>query len=103
MRRRDSRSRGGRPNTNASPASGRKSEVRILIDVVLPAPLGPRNPCTSPGSMEKVIPARPTRFLRPSPTENRLCTSRSSIAGEVTVLSVQGLEHADVFVYVQLH
>jgi hypothetical protein len=37
-----------KPATRAVPAEGRSSVVRTLISVVLPAPLGPSSPNSSP-------------------------------------------------------
>ena len=37
------------PKSRISPLVGRVSPSSILIVVVLPEPLGPRNPCTPPG------------------------------------------------------
>ena len=48
MRRRAWRSPSGAPRTSASPLVGRVSPSRSLTTVVLPAPLGPRKPKTSP-------------------------------------------------------
>ena len=43
-----SRSPAGAPSTMASPEDGRMSPSNSFTAVVLPAPLGPRNPNTSP-------------------------------------------------------
>ena len=48
------------PSTTKRPADGRRIVVRIRIEVVLPAPLGPRNPRTLPAFSEKVRPFRAT-------------------------------------------
>ena len=40
----------GRPSTSAEPADAGTKPVIIRIVVVLPAPFGPRNPVTVPGS-----------------------------------------------------
>jgi len=45
------------PATTASPPVTEASVERILMMVVLPAPLGPRSPKTSPSSTEKVTPS----------------------------------------------
>ena len=42
------------PSTRARPDVGNSSVVRILIDVVFPAPFGPSRPNSSPGSTEKL-------------------------------------------------
>src|SRR3989442_2337742 len=57
------------PATCASPEVGRSSVQRMLIVVVLPAPLGPRKPKTSPCSTARSIPRTasmsPYVFTRP--------------------------------------
>src|SRR6266550_5154642 len=45
---------GAKPATATRPLVGYSSPASILSVVVLPAPLGPRNPTISPGSMAKV-------------------------------------------------
>ncbi len=45
------------PATTADPAVGAASVHSILMVVVLPAPLGPRNPKISPGSTSNEIPS----------------------------------------------
>ena len=59
IRRRKSRSRfdGVCPSTRASPAVGYSRPDSILSVVVLPAPLGPRKPTTSPAAISKLIPS----------------------------------------------
>ena len=42
------------PSTVTSPAVGSSTQPRILSVVVLPAPLRPRKPMTSPRSIEKL-------------------------------------------------
>ena len=58
------------PATEARPASGLRSVVRMRMAVVLPAPLGPRSPYTVPSSTEKSTAARawtsPNDFVMPS-------------------------------------
>ena len=44
------------PATSALPEVGRASVQSMLIVVVLPAPLGPRNPKTSPAATSKLTP-----------------------------------------------
>ncbi len=46
-----------KPNTRAVPALGRRSVVRILINVVLPAPFGPSSPKNSPGRTSRSMPS----------------------------------------------
>ena len=43
------------PLIQAEPLLGERKPVRIFSVVDLPAPLGPRNPTTSPLEMEKLI------------------------------------------------
>jgi hypothetical protein len=54
----------------AVPAVGRSSPRISRIVVVLPAPLGPRNPVTIPGSIEQVRSStarvRPNTLVRPA-------------------------------------
>ena len=65
-----SRGRGSRPPSTAEPpASGADSPTSIRIVVVLPAPFGPRNPVTVPGSQRNETSLTtvrpPRRFVRP--------------------------------------
>ncbi len=55
------------PATVASPAVGRSRVVSIRNVVVFPAPLGPRNPTTSPSATSRSTPstARTSDFSRP--------------------------------------
>ena len=48
----------GLPKTLTAPAVGKTSPSRILINVVFPAPLGPRKPKTSPSFTARSTPAR---------------------------------------------
>jgi hypothetical protein len=50
MRRRTATSPSGRPRISASPLVGKTSCISSFSVVVLPAPLGPRKPKTSPGA-----------------------------------------------------
>jgi hypothetical protein len=50
------------PNTPALPVAGLSSVVRMRMVVVLPAPLGPSRPNTSPGVMAKVTSSRATTW-----------------------------------------
>ena len=64
------RARGsGRSSTAELPASGSERPTSIRIVVVLPAPLGPRNPVTVPGSQRKETSLTtvrpPRRFVSP--------------------------------------
>ena len=45
------------PRISAVPEVGLSSVVRIFMVVLLPAPLGPRKPKTSPASTSKVTPS----------------------------------------------
>ena len=49
-----------KPKMLARPALGSSSVVRILISVVLPAPLGPSSPKNSPGATSRSTPASAT-------------------------------------------
>src|SRR3954452_8012574 len=49
---------GSRPKTSAVPLSVRSSPSSARIVVDLPAPLGPRKPCTSPGRTCRSSPSR---------------------------------------------
>src|SRR5437868_4462102 len=71
MRRRASTLPAGASRTRASPPLGATSPSRILTVVVLPAPLGPRNPKTSPRSTCK---ARSCRTVLP-----RYCLRRPRV------------------------
>src|SRR5262245_26009104 len=57
------------PHTWAQPASGFMRQARIFMVVVLPAPLGPMKPKTSPGPISMVRLSRavraPKRLVRP--------------------------------------
>src|SRR3954447_20085778 len=72
LRRTSSRSRTTSwPATRARPPVGFASVQSMLIVVVLPAPFGPRNPNTSPGSTSKLTPrtaSKSSNFLRSSST-----------------------------------
>src|SRR6185295_12728084 len=54
MRRFIERSPSGRPSSSARPEVGKTSCMSSFSVVVLPAPFGPRNPNTSPGSISSV-------------------------------------------------
>src|SRR3954464_572755 len=54
MRRLTERSPSGRPRISASPEVGNTSCISSFSVVVLPAPLGPRNPNTSPAPTSSV-------------------------------------------------
>ena len=49
-----------KPKIRASPLVGSSSVVRILISVVLPAPLGPSSPKNSPGATSRSTPSSAT-------------------------------------------
>ena len=51
------RSWGVKPRTVARPEVGYRSPDKHFNVVVLPAPLGPRNPTISPGLIEKLTPS----------------------------------------------
>src|SRR5436190_15434271 len=69
-----------KPTTDAWPPVGGKSVVRILMIVLLPAPLGPSNPKTSPRLTEKLTRSTaifsPKRFTR---------STTSIIAGDCSI------------------
>src|SRR5437667_7393278 len=52
------------PSTSAVPAEGVRTVARIRSVVVLPAPLGPRNPKTSPFGTSKSTPLSASTELR---------------------------------------
>src|ERR1700685_19081 len=52
---------GSNPLTRIEPDVGRRMVVSILMVVVLPAPLGPRNANTCPGGTENEIPSTATK------------------------------------------
>ena len=72
------------PSTRHVPDVGARMPMSTLIVVVLPAPLGPRKPNTSPCSMWNEMWSTavklPMRSL-PVPWENRRTRSRTSMAG----------------------
>src|SRR5438105_9694439 len=74
------------PATRATPPLGCRSVHRTEIVVVLPAPLGTRNPNSSPGSTENEMPSTavksPNRLTRPS-------TSTAPFAPFVATTTVQ--------------
>src|SRR5260370_17501201 len=59
-----------RPSTVTVPFSGATRPTKLRISVVLPAPLGPRRPYTSPRRTRKLTPSRavclPNRLTTPS-------------------------------------
>src|SRR6202035_214146 len=63
-------SQGSPPSSRAVPPLARIRPSRTRIVVVLPAPLGPRKPCTSPGATVRSSPSRarvrPNDLLRPA-------------------------------------
>src|SRR5712691_9908333 len=89
MRRLTSRSLRGFPRISARPEVGNTSCISSLSVVVLPAPLGPRKPKTSPASTSSVrrSSARYGR-LRQKPTvksllSSRVASARTSFRGRV--------------------
>src|SRR4051794_36499434 len=62
------------PATRALPPVGRASVQSMLMVVVLPAPLGPRKPKTSPAATSKLTPRTASR------SPNALRSSRTSTA-----------------------
>jgi len=74
-----------RPSTVAVPEVGISSVVRILIVVVLPAPLGPSRPKSSPSGTASDRPSSATtsfrrRLIVPVVVRNVRWMSRSAIA-----------------------
>src|SRR5690606_9892128 len=68
----------------ARPPLGWIRPISIFIVVVLPAPLGPRNPNSSPRSTAKLIPSTATVRLRENPRTNSLRRfSTSSTAADI--------------------
>src|ERR1700730_7778711 len=65
MRRFTARSPSGRPRISACPEVGNTSCMSSFSVVVLPAPLGPRKPKTSPASTSRV--KRAVRTFSPEP------------------------------------
>ena len=57
------------PSTRSTPAEGGDTQPIIRIAVVLPAPLGPRNPNASPAATSKSMPSTAVmaanRLVRP--------------------------------------
>ena len=68
----------GNPSTVAEPSSGSTSPRSIRSVVLLPAPFGPTNPVTRPGTTSKLSPS--TAVIDP----NRLVSRLATIAGEPT-------------------
>ena len=88
----------GWPNSAISPLVAAASPSSIRIVVVLPEPLGPRNPCTSPcrtvrsrSSTATRVPRRPENSLR-SP---RVSTIGSLIGRTLCAVRATGPRHAD--------
>ena len=71
-------SRTSNPATVAVPELGGRKHVSILIVVVLPAPLGPRKPTISPGSMAKLTPSTARTSLYSRRNSPRIAPSRPS-------------------------
>src|SRR5579864_4104014 len=69
------------PKTSASPESGGSKVTRILIVVVLPAPLGPSRPNISPDVMSKLTPSTATTSLN----RREITLARTADAGAVSV------------------
>ena len=72
---------GGPPKTLISPRAGRTMSRIMRIVVVLPEPLGPRKPSTSPGRTSK------ERSATTSVSPKRFQTPRTSTAVSVARLS----------------
>ena len=74
---------GSSPSTRTEPADGRSRPVSILMDVDLPAPLGPMKANRSPGATENEIPrtASTTRRWRRRPVANVRWRSSTSMTG----------------------
>src|SRR5579859_275016 len=98
MRRRASDSPAGRPNSRASPLVGRTRPSRILIVVVLPAPLGPRKPKTSPGWTVRSSPCkailRPYSLRRPTVSTAGVSGSPQAVGDALEVGGLQRTGHA---------
>src|SRR5579864_868908 len=77
-----------RPNTSASPESGGRSVTRILIVVVLPAPLGPRRPKISPDVMAKLTLSTATTSLN----RREISLARTADVGAASVTCYHGFQ-----------
>src|SRR3954463_7820033 len=68
-----------KPKILADPLLGRRSVVRILMSVVLPAPFGPRRPKNSPGAPSRSTPASATTSAGLAEyTRRRSCVSMAA-------------------------
>src|ERR1700686_5414158 len=81
--------RTSRPSTQADPSLRGSRPVSILMTVVLPLPLGPRNPKISPFSTRKLTPStatkspkRRTRFL----AEMEASSGRCPLAADINLI-----------------
>src|SRR3982751_6571206 len=79
-----------RPSTSNSPAVGRTSPRSIRIVVVLPDPLGPRNPKTAPCGTTRSMWSTATW-----PPRNRLVSPRVAIAGGADVRGFADDQHGE--------
>ncbi len=75
----------GSPNTVARPPLGAMRPVSILMVVVLPAPLGPRNPKMLPASTANETPlTASTRFMK-KPCRKVFCSCSATTRGGATM------------------
>src|SRR5262249_23125048 len=68
------------PATRAVPEVGSRTVDRIRHSVVLPAPFGPRRPCTSPSGIARERPSRAARGFPPLRGKVRRRSSTSTMA-----------------------
>src|SRR3954454_4596212 len=86
------------PATYAAPEVGRASVQSMLMVVVLPAPLGPRKPKTSPAATSKLTPrtaSRSPKALRSSRTSTAFIRSlygERGVGGDGVALRVERRE-----------
>src|ERR1041385_6922641 len=79
------------PAISTSPASGRTKPVTHLVNVVLPAPLGPRKPKTSPRSTWRSRPLRATTLP--------YVLRRPCVASTVAIVAGLGGRYTALFVH----
>ena len=80
----------GSPQTVADPELGARSVASVRTVVVLPAPLGPRNPKISPRSISNDTSSKATRSPNrlPSPMADRAGAGRPAPAGGAADCSI---------------